>query len=134
MLKVIKEDEYEDETPKQYDIEDSHFQKKIDHVAPHEVSDDDMQAISNAIYNQPRNEPIPEPVAEPRYEAPVKEGFHQIRDTRVREQPLYQEDEGKTYVTPHEVSDEEAAYVDRVVNGAGALNTPEWNEANIMAQ
>jgi hypothetical protein len=47
---------------------------------------------------------------------------------------MYQEVEEKRYVTPHELSDEESFYVDRVVNGGGVENTPEWDETNSMAQ
>ena len=47
---------------------------------------------------------------------------------------MYQEVEEKRYVTPHEVSDEESFYVDRVVNGGGVENTPEWDSTTSMAQ
>ena len=67
MLKVIKMDEYENETPKQYQMDDPLFQKKSDYVTPHELTDDESYAVDRLVNNQPRNEPISETVAEPRY-------------------------------------------------------------------
>lgn len=84
------------------------------------------------VSNPTRAEPVAEPEAEP-VEAPIKPGFHQIRDTRVRQQPVYQKVEGKRYVTPHELTEDESYYVDSVVHG-GLANAPEWDETNSMAQ
>ena len=132
MLKVIKEDEYEADTPHDFEM-DSVYQKKSNTIQPHELTDSESFAVDRLVNNQPRNEPIPAPVAEPRYQAPIKPGFHQIQD-EVREEPMYQERDGRRYVKPHELSEEEAFYVDRVVNGGGVGYAPQWDETSSMAQ
>lgn len=47
---------------------------------------------------------------------------------------MYQERDGRRYVKPHELSEEEAFYVDRVVNGGGVGYAPQWDETSSMAQ
>lgn len=84
-MKVINEDEYESEAPKQYEMNDPNFQNRSDYVQPHELTDDESFAVDRLVNNAPRNEPIPEPVSKPQQFAPIKPGFHQIRDDRVFE-------------------------------------------------